>query len=94
MLHPDETLAQAQVWDGTWLVFHRCTAPSATTMQPANHSASTPGARQQPPAAAANPVVGWTSLESPKQPPAASPPDDAPKPADGFVWKPLDKDDT
>lgn len=90
-VHPDETLAQCQVWDGARLVLHRRSAQSAPSAKPALPV----GAPSERPHSApqVSPVAGWTTLGVPEQSRAVSPPADAPQPGGSFAWKPLDEDD-
>lgn len=90
-LHPDETLAQCQVWDGARLVLHRRSAQSAPSAKPDPPAGAPPERPHSAPQA--SPVAGWTTLGVPEQPRAVPPPADAPQPGGSFAWKPLDEDD-
>jgi hypothetical protein len=86
LLQPQESLADAGVWDGSWLVFQPV---GGAVWQDASHQ---PPKRSESPAAAATPVSGFRDLGIPI-PPSVGPaqpaqPDD--KPASGFTWKRLD----
>ena len=75
MLRPDETLAQAQAWDGTRLVFHPHNAPP--TPPPSDR-------RDQ-----SEPVIGWHPLSLPTAPSPS--PTHKPSSSDGFAWKQVDE---
>lgn len=82
VLNPRETLAQAGVWDGAWLVFK----PSGSAPKGGFSSTPTPVA---PPSI--GPVGGWRPLDITPSPTASqeTPP---PQPSGGFAWKRVDED--
>jgi hypothetical protein len=96
-LRPDETLAQAQIWDGTWLVLHP--QPRVAVGSTAAAS-STSAAVAHAPIPASGPVSAWTPLgpQAASSPSSASPPASPTPPADpidpgpGYVWKRVDED--
>jgi hypothetical protein len=99
-LRPDETLAQAQVWDGTWLVLHPqpCVTAGSAAPLPAT-VLSTPAAVAPAPIPPSGPVSGWTSLGtqvaslSPDRPPTPlTPPAEPSDPGPGYIWKRVDED--
>lgn len=84
VLSPHETLAQAGVWDGAWLV-----------LQPAG--SAPPGGFSPPPAPTPvppdprGPVRGWRPLGV--APPVAAPQETpSPPPSGGFTWRRVDED--
>lgn len=84
VLPPQETLLQAGVWDGAWLVFQ----PAGTPAQSGGLTAASPppGPAPQPD----KPVGGWIPLGVST---SSTPPDEAPPPSSGgFVWKQIDED--
>jgi hypothetical protein len=86
VLQPDETLANADVWDGAWLVL---SPQGASRTMPRGQTPSAPSANA--PASAASPVSGWRSLgiDLPR-PPDQSSESNNQKPGSGFEWKQLD----
>ena len=79
-LLPHETLADAGVWDGAWLVFQR---PGSSPPPP-------PSPPLPPPISGQGPVAGWRSLGIDL--PTGPEPEQEETPAEeiGFVWKQLD----
>ena len=75
-LRPDETLADARVWDGAWLVFH----PDDSTAGDSRFATPVPG-----------PGPGWRRVDAP-QPSVEPPPKRPAGPAGGFAWKRLDEE--
>ena len=91
LLDPGETLAQAGVWDGSWLVFHPRGAIHASA--PVSAARSVPAAVPQPPPQPVPPVRSVPSVvpQPPPQPAQPAAPADTP-PSSGFVWKQIDGD--
>lgn len=90
-LQPGQTLAQADTWDGSWLVLHPSegTAPSAPRAS-ASPAADAPAPAPDPAAPSApGPLKGFRPLDL-AQPSTQKVP--APPPADGYVWKRVDDD--
>jgi len=84
VLSPHETLAQAGVWDGAWLVFQ----PSGSAPTGGFSSAPAPAPVSTP---TSGPVGGWRPLGI-AVPPAASQETPPPQPSGGFAWKRVDED--
>lgn len=86
LLQPHESLAEAGVWDGSWLVFQP--VGGAAWQDPIRQ----PPQRSEPPSPKATPMSGFRDLGIPIPPPVGptqpAQPDD--KPASGFAWKRLD----
>lgn len=82
VLNPHETLAQAGVWDGSWLVFQ----PVGSTPTNSFPSASAPIHKP-----VSGPVRDWRPLDIA---PAPIPSQEIPLPplSGGFTWKRLDDD--
>jgi hypothetical protein len=97
-LRSDETLAQAQIWDGTWLVLHPQPIAAGTQVL-SNHAKNPSAASSADPVATpptAGPVSGWQPLTSQSGPHVqsaqASPTEPPPDPGSGYVWKRVDED--
>lgn len=82
LLQPHESLADAGVWDGSWLVFQ----PVGGTVWQA------PSQRTELPPSPTTPVSGFRDLGIPIPPPVESTPPAQPdnKSSSGFTWKRLD----
>ncbi len=80
VLRPNESLAEAGVWDGSWLVF-----------QPVGCRIQGP-AGPPPPSPKAGPLGSWRPLgiDVPDTASDEQPPSDDAKPESRFVWKQLD----
>ncbi len=77
VLRPEESLAQAGVWDGAMLIFR----PQAAWIdQPAGSGA------------AKGQTGSWRSLETPPASPPTTPPAAPSDSSSGFVWKRIDED--
>ena len=87
VLAAGESLADAGVWDGAWLVFHQVGAEPAEPS--AEQEPVTPPMR--PPVDLDGPVIGWHSLgiDLPGESDAKQE-DDADGSSTGYVWKQLD----
>ncbi len=84
VLAAHETLRQAGVWDGAWLVFQPAGSPARSGLPAAPPP---PGPASQPD----SPVAGWIPLGVPvSSTPSDEPP--PPPPSGGFVWKQIDED--
>jgi hypothetical protein len=87
-LNPGETLAEADTWDGAWLVLHPEAGASATPpAQPA------PAAPARP--AGQGPLIGFTPLDgapAESEGHAAPPANGTPPPGSGYTWKRVDPD--
>lgn len=86
LLQPHESLADAGVWDGSWLVFQPVGA------MPWQDTTRQPPSRPEPAPSRGTPVSGFRDLGIPIPPPVGpaqpSQPDD--QPPSGFTWKRLD----
>ncbi len=93
VLSPVETLAQAGVRDGAFLVFHpQGTRPSYSltiSIGPFTESSTTPAPPTYSPPAE-GPVKGWRSLDGIPIPQSPEPP--PPAKSGGFEWKRIDQD--
>lgn len=85
ILKTSETLADAEAWDGTWLIFRPI--HSAVTTSPPSRHASPPMSTPQSP----NLEIVWHPLDvdSPSEDEKSDSGKD-PAPTSGFVWKRLD----
>lgn len=98
VLAPQESLAEAGAWDGSWLVLQptrRATSPSPA--QPTEPTTPSPPTSPPPKASASeSPVAGWQPLEidlpTDEEPEQEDSPqsDEASSETNGFVWKPLE----
>lgn len=83
-----ETLAQAEIWDGATLILQTrgaFTTPADTTRAPSRDSAPPP---PKPPST--GPLVGWRQiLDSPPEP-ESSHDEEEEEASSGYVWKRLD----
>lgn len=87
ILQPHESLAAAEVWDGSWLVF----LPEGTYVPPAAPAAAAHLApAHERTQEAAGPVVGWRPLGLDLPDASAPAPAPAEKPSPGYVWKQID----
>jgi hypothetical protein len=92
-LDPGETLAQADTWDGAWLVLH---PNGVKPPKPADASAtSSPAAPASVSTTGSSPLLGFTPLGNvpgANQAAAAPPDDNAAPPIAGYTWKRVDPD--
>ncbi len=93
VLAPNETLADAEAWDGTRLVFQRVNTHSSSPKQQEKGYKTANGSRVKILPIADNPVSGWIPLDidlpNENTDAADEEADNAPPPK--FVWKRLDK---
>ena len=83
-LHPQESLADAGVWDGAWLVFQRPGDDVSPQTHPPDVRQTTSGGQ--------GPVAGWRSLgiDLPTGPEPEQKEEETPAEEIGFIWKQLD----
>lgn len=87
VLEPSETLAQAEAWDGAFLIFQPVGSPSPRGgKQPVIPSPAPSPARSK----GDSPVTGWLPLDLPAA--AEEKPSNSPPASDGFIWKQVDED--
>jgi hypothetical protein len=93
VLQADESLAEAGVWDGAWLVLQPVGAAEGAPPEP--RAAIAPASL--PPIDPDGPVIRWRSLDvdlpdkSGPDEPETDEDEDAPEPpSTGYVWKQLD----
>ena len=84
ILHPHESLADAGVWDGAWLVFQRLgdVAPPQSPPPPVPSPPRPPEGQ--------GPVTGWRSLGIDLPPESELEQEETRPEKTGFVWKQLD----
>lgn len=87
VLEPNETLAEAGVWDGTFLIFQ----PVGKSSRGRERHPERPSRVARPARSKQDsPVAGWHPLDLPAA--TEEKPPDSPPASGGFIWKQVDED--